>query len=136
FRMKNYDRVSGGMSGEGSQEIGDLLERWGGGEEDALGRLLTLVYPELRRVARQHLGRARAGHTLESAALANEVFVKLVRAGSIRCESRLHFLALCTQMIRRILVDYARSRGYAKRGGNAQIVELDEALIGAQARGV
>jgi RNA polymerase sigma-70 factor, ECF subfamily len=93
------------------------------------------VYPELRRIARQHLGRRAPGHTLESAALANEAYLKLTRAGGIRCESRVHFLALCSQIIRRILVDHARKRGYAKRGGDAVRVPLDEVLVGARARG-
>jgi RNA polymerase sigma-70 factor (ECF subfamily) len=97
---------------------------------------MALLYPELRRIARQHLGRRHAGQTLESAAVANEAYLKLVRAGGIRCESRLHFLALCSQIIRRVLVDHARRRGYAKRGGNAMRVPLDEALAGAQERGI
>src|SRR6185369_18034746 len=80
--------------------------------------------------------RRRAGESLESAALANEAYLKLVRAGGIRCENRVHFLALCSQIIRRILVDHARQRGYAKHGGNAERVPLDEALLGAQARGI
>jgi len=90
-----------------------------------------MVYPELRRIARQHLDRRRPGDTLESAALANEAYIKLVRAGGIRCENRVHVLALCSQVIRRILVDHARSRGYAKRGGHADRVPLDEVLLGA-----
>ena len=97
---------------------------------------MSCVYPELRRIARQHLGRRPAGHTLESAALANEAYLKLTRAGGIRCENRVHFLALCSQIIRRILVDHARGRGYAKRGGNAVRVPLDDVLLGAQARGI
>ena len=103
---------------------------------EALRSLMPVIYPELRRIARQHLGRCAAGHTLESAALANEAYLKLLRAGGIRCESRVHFLALCSQIIRRILVDHARKRGYTKRGGNAERVPLDEALLGAQARGI
>src|ERR1700730_12397030 len=98
--------------------------------------LMSAVYPELRRIARRHLGRRQAGQTLESAALANEAYLKLIRAGGIRCENRVHFLALCSQIIRRILVDYARNRGYAKRGGDAERVPLDDALLGAQARGI
>jgi RNA polymerase sigma factor (TIGR02999 family) len=97
---------------------------------------MPLVYPEVRRIARQHLSRRQPGHTLESAALANEAYLKLVRAGSVHCESRVHFLALCSQIIRRILVDHARSRGYDKRGGNAEHVPLDDVLLGAEARGV
>jgi RNA polymerase sigma-70 factor (ECF subfamily) len=69
---------------------------------------------------------------LESAALANEAYLKLVRAGGARCENRVHFLALCSQIIRRILVDHARNRGYAKRGGGAVQIPLDEIVVGAE----
>jgi RNA polymerase sigma-70 factor (ECF subfamily) len=124
------------MAGEGSRDISGLIAAWGRGDEEALSRLMPVVYPELRRIARQHLGRRPDGHTLESAALANEAYLKLIRAGGIRCESRIHFLALCSQIIRRILVDHARSRGYAKRGGNAVRVPLDDVLLGARARGI
>jgi len=113
-----------------------MLAAWNGGDSDALDRLIDLVYPELRRIARQHLERRRAGETLESAALANEAYLKLVRAGGIRCENRTHFLALCAQIMRRILVDHARRRGFAKRGGNALRVPLDEVLLVAEARGI
>jgi RNA polymerase sigma-70 factor (ECF subfamily) len=112
-----------------SRDISGLIAAWGEGDERALGRLMSVVYPELRRIARRHLGRNPAGQTLESAALANEAYLKLVRAGGIHCENRLHFLALCSQIIRRILVDHARRRGYAKRGGNAARVPLDDALL-------
>ncbi len=126
----------GGMTAGDSRDISGLIAAWGNGDERALSSLMPLVYPELRRIARQQLARRQAGHTLESAALANEAYLKLVRAGSVRCESRVHFLALCSQIIRRILVDHARGRGYAKRGGNAEHVPLDDALLGAQTRGI
>ena len=80
--------------------------------------------------------RRRAGESLESAALANEAYLELVRAGGIRCENRVHFLALCSQIIRRTLVDHARRRGFAKRGGDVLRVPLDEVLLTAQARGI
>jgi RNA polymerase sigma-70 factor (ECF subfamily) len=121
---------------EGPGEISGLIAAWSGGDEAALARLMSLLYPELRRIARQHLGRRHDGQTLESAAVANEAYLKLVRAGGIRCENRVHFLALCSQIIRRILVDHARRRGFAKRGGNAIRVPLDEALQGAEERGI
>jgi RNA polymerase sigma-70 factor (ECF subfamily) len=129
-------RIGTVMTVEGERDISELIAAWGSGDEDALGRLMPVVYPELRRIARQHLGRQQAGQTLESAALANEAYLKLARAGGIRCENRLHFLALCSQIIRRVLVDHARSRGYAKRGGNAVRVPLDDVLLGARARGI
>jgi len=117
-------------------DISGLIAAWGDGDEHALPRLISAVYPDLRRIARQHLARRQPGNTLESAALANETYLKLVRAGGIRCENRVHFLALCSQIIRRILVDHARNRGYAKRGGDAVCVGLDDVLLAAPARGV
>jgi RNA polymerase sigma-70 factor (ECF subfamily) len=120
---------------QGSQDITRLLTAWGDGEADALSGLMPMVYPELRRIARKHLARGVPGHTLESAALVNEAYLKLIRAHGVHCENRLQFFALCAQIIRRILVDHARNRRYAKRGGGAAQVPLDEELIGAPARG-
>jgi RNA polymerase sigma factor (TIGR02999 family) len=117
-------------------DITRLLAAWNDGDAGALDRLIDLLYPELRRIARRHLRRRRAGESLESAALADEAYLKLVRAGGIRCENRAHFLALCAQIMRRILVDHARRRGYLKRGGRALHVALDEALLAARARGI
>ena len=82
------------------------------------------------------MGRLHDGQTLESAALANEAYLKLVRAGGIRCENRAHFLALCSQIIRRILVDHARRRNFAKRGGDVLNIPIDQVLLAAQARGI
>jgi RNA polymerase sigma-70 factor (ECF subfamily) len=82
------------------------------------------------------MARCHPGHTLESAALANEAYLKLVRAGGVQCENRVHFLALCSQIVRRILVDHARTRGSAKRGGSAVRISLDEAVTAAKARQV
>jgi RNA polymerase sigma-70 factor (ECF subfamily) len=124
------------MTVDGPRDISGLIAAWGKGDEQARGSLVSLVYPELRRIARRHLGRRQPGHSLESAALANEAYLKLIRAGGVRCENRVHFLALCSQIIRRILVDHARKRGYAKRGGNAVRVPLDDVLAGARARGI
>lgn len=116
-------------------DITAMLAAWNGGSKDALDRLMSVVYPEFRRIARQYLGR-RTGESLESAALANEVYLKLIRAGTIQCENRTHFLALCAQMIRRILVDHARRRRSAKRGGDAAQVPLDEVLLQVEACGI
>jgi RNA polymerase sigma factor (TIGR02999 family) len=113
-----------------------LISAWGDGDEQALGNLLPLLYPELRRIARLHMRRRPPGHTLESAALANEAYLKLTRTGGIRCENRVHFLAVCSQIIRRILLDHARNHGYAKRGGQAIRIPLDEALLGMRDRGI
>ncbi len=124
------------MSRERPSDIGTLLAAWSGGDAQALPRLMSAVYPELRRIARQHLGGQRDSHTLESAALANEAYLKLIRAGGIPCESRAHFLALCSQVFRRILVDHARRRRSAKRGGRADRVPLDDVLLGVETRGI
>jgi RNA polymerase sigma-70 factor (ECF subfamily) len=120
------------MPVESSQDITGMVMAWGNGDEDALSRLMPLVYPELRRVARKHLARGVTGQTLESAALVKEAYLKLIRAPGLRCENRLQFFALCAQIIRHILVDHARKRRYAKRGGGAVQIPLDEALIGAR----
>src|SRR5690242_853271 len=117
-------------------DITGLLSAWGNGDEQALNQLIPAVYPELRRIARHHLGRASRDHSLESAAVANEAYLKLFRARGIECESRAQSFALCAQIIRRILVDHARRRGYAKRGGYAVHVQLDEALLGTRAKGI
>lgn len=117
-------------------DITALLAAWKGGDTDALDCLTDLVYPELRQIARRNLQRRRAGDSLDSAALANEAYLKLAHAGGIGCESRSHFLALCSQIMRRILVDHARHRGFAKRGGRALHVPLDEILLVAETQGI
>ncbi len=124
------------MANRSSTDITGMLAAWSAGDRDALDRLTEIVYPKLRRIAHQLLDHRGAGESLESAALANEVYLKLVHAGGIRCEDRAHFLALCSQMMRRILVDHARRRGFAKRGGNAPRVPLDEVLLEARAHGI
>lgn len=91
------------MTDRDQHDITGMLAAWNEGDANALDRLIDLVYPELRRIARRHLELRRPGESLESAALANEAYLKLLRAGGIRCENRAHFLALCSQIIRRIL---------------------------------
>jgi RNA polymerase sigma factor (TIGR02999 family) len=122
--------------GPETHNITGLLANWASGDEVALKNLISMVYPEMRRIARQHLRRGTGDHTLQSAALANEAYLKLIRTRGIQCENRVHFFALCAQIIRRILVDHARERGRAKRGGHAIQISLDEALIGTRVRGV
>ena len=113
-----------------------MLAAWNDGKAVALDRLIDQMYPDMRRIARQHLERRRPGGTLESAALANEAYLKLQRSGGIPCNGRAHFLALCSQIIRRILVDHARQRRFAKRGGEVIHVSLDEVLLASESRGV
>ena len=124
------------MTEKGHHDITGMLAAWNDGSAEALDRVIDVIYPELRRIARKHLARRKTGESLESAALANEAYLKLLHSGGIRCENRTHFLALCSQMIRRILIDHARNRGFAKRGGDAQRVPLDQVLVSAQARGI
>jgi len=124
------------MAAENAEDITRLLAAWSDGDEEALTHLIAVVYPEIRRIGRRYLSRCAPCETFESAALANEAYLKLIRARGIRCENRLQFFALCAQIIRRFLVDHARERRYAKRGGEAVRVPFDEALIGTRALGV
>jgi RNA polymerase sigma factor (TIGR02999 family) len=124
------------MTTERPEEISGLLAAWSGGDGGALAQLIPLVYPELRRIARQYLRRRSPDQTLESAALANEAYLRLIRSRGIQCDNRAHFFALCAQMIRRILVDHARKRRFAKHGGDAVLVPLEEAILGTRAKGI
>jgi RNA polymerase sigma factor (TIGR02999 family) len=124
------------MPPESPHDISGLLEAWSTGDQEALNVLVSVTYPEMRRIARQHLRHRAPDHTLESAALVNETYLKLIRARGIHCERRAHFFALCAQIIRRILVNHARHGGCAKRGGDVVRVPLTEALLGTRARGV
>jgi RNA polymerase sigma-70 factor (ECF subfamily) len=121
----------------GSRQPPDItakLVAWSKGDEQALTDVVPLVYDDLRQIARRHLGRSPA-LSVQSGSLAHEAYLKLVNARGIRCNNRAHFFALCSQMIRRILVDHARKHGAAKRGQGLQ-VPLDEVLLGSRARGV
>jgi len=120
----------------GGGELTAMLDAWKDGDQGALDRLVVLVYPELRRLARRQLARRRPGNSLESAGLANEVYLRLVRAGGVACENRAHFLALCAQVMRRVVVDYARARASTKRGGGVTRVSIEETLLPAPGRGV
>jgi len=124
------------MTVQDPQDISGLLAAWSLGDPEALKKLVSAVYPEMRRIARQHLGHPAPDQTLQSADLANEAYLRLIRARGIQCENRVHFFALCAQIIRRVLVDHARKHRYAKRGGDAVQILLDDALLGARDRGV
>lgn len=116
------------MGVEGGQDVSRLLAAWSGGDGHALDDLISIVYPEIRKIARRQLNR-KSPQTLESAALANEAYLRLARARGICCEDRLRFFALCGQIIRRLIGEYARRQRYQKRGGNAARISLDEAAI-------
>lgn len=109
-------------------EVTGLLRAWSDGDERALERLLPLVEAELRRLARTYMARERRGHTLQTTALVNEAFMRLIDASRVSWQDRAHFLGISARLMRRVLVDHARSRGYYKRGGGAQKVSLDEAM--------
>ncbi len=113
------------MSAGSEEDITALLAAWGNGDSAALSHIISVIYPELRRLARLHLTQ-QTDQTLESAAVANEAYLKLLRAHRIQCESRAHFLALCAQVTRQVIADYARGVHSAKRGGDAVRVPLDE----------
>src|SRR6266851_933647 len=95
----------------------------------ALDRLLPLVHGELRRLAGRHMRHERAGHTLQASALVNEAYLRLIEVKQVQWQNRAHFFAMAARLMRRILVDAARSRGYQKRGGGAPLLSLDEALV-------
>lgn len=109
------------------EEVSRLLADWSNGNETARDELVPLVYDELHRIARRHMARERDGHSLQATVLVNEVYLRLVDQQKVDWQNRAHFFALASRMMRRILVDYARSRNYAKRGGSAIRVEFDEA---------
>ena len=111
------------------QEVTRLLLAWNEGDENALEKLVPLVYQELRRLAKRQMRREHSDHTLQTTALINEAYLRLVDLRNVHWQNRAHFFALCARLMRRILVDLARSRHYAKRGGGAQPVELDESLV-------
>ena len=110
-------------------QVTQLLIAWGKGDEVARDQLMSLVYEELHRLAHRYMKRESPGHTLQTSALVNEAFVRLVDQKNVQWQNRAHFFGIAAQMMRRILVDYARNRNYAKRGGGARKVSLDEALV-------
>lgn len=110
-------------------EITQLLAEWSDGNQSALDELYPLVYDELHRLARRYMSRERKGHTLQTTALINEAYVRLVDQKNVHWANRSHFFAISAQIMRRILIDHARRHAYAKRGGGAQQVSLEEAAI-------
>jgi RNA polymerase sigma factor (TIGR02999 family) len=116
-----------------SQPVSELLVRWRAGDREALEKLVPLVYKELREIAHYHLQRERPGHTLQSAALVHEAYLRLADQKPFEADNRAHFLAVASRLMRQILVDYARSHAAAKRGADLK-VELDAAYILPQER--
>jgi RNA polymerase sigma factor (TIGR02999 family) len=117
-------------------QITELLAEWREGNQSALDELYPLVYDELHRLARRYMSRERKGHTLQTTALINEAYVRMVDQKNVNWANRSHFFAISAQIMRRILIDHARRHAYAKRGGGAQQVSLEEvaALVPEQGR--
>ena len=111
------------------EEVTGLLQAWSGGDQGALEKLMPLVYAELHRLAKRYMGREHVGRTLQTSALVNEAYLRLVDAHGVRWQNRAHFFAVSAQIMRRILVDFARARQNLKRGGGARQVTLDEGLV-------
>jgi len=110
-----------------SPDVTALLLAWRAGDEDALGRIVPLVQEELRQIARRCLRNERADHSLQATALVNEAYLRLIDARRVNWQNRTHFLAMSARLMRRVLVDYARTKGADKRGGNMVRVTLSEA---------
>jgi RNA polymerase sigma factor (TIGR02999 family) len=123
------------MTTPAPQEVTQLLLAWSDGDQAALEKLTSLVYGELHRLAKRYMGRERTGHTLQTSALVNEAYLQLINAKEVRWQNRAHFFAVSAQIMRRILVDFARERAQLKRGGGAQQVSLEEAMVVSPERG-
>lgn len=117
------------MDSSAPADVTQLLIAWSHGDQVARERLMSVVYEELHRLARRYMRNESPGHTLQTSALVNEAFIRLVDQRNVHWQNRSHFFGIAAQMMRRILVDYARSRNFAKRGGGAVKLSLEEGLI-------
>jgi RNA polymerase sigma factor (TIGR02999 family) len=122
--MGNLDEVAP----VSSHEVTRLLQAWGSGDESALERLMPFVYNELHRLAHRYMAGEQPGQTLQTTALVHEVYLRLVDVDNVGWQNRAHFYAICARLMRRILIDFARSRNYQKRGGQFPHIELEEAV--------
>ena len=118
-----------------THRVTGLLLSWGAGDESALSQLVPLVLAQLRRLARRHMRTQRHGHVLQTTALVNEAYVRLVDLSRVRWQDRAHFLAMASRLMRRVLVDVARANASMKRGGGTVLVPLDEAATVADEPG-
>ena len=117
------------MKTTSSSEVSQLLIAWGDGDEEALKSLIPLVYQELHRLAARYMRKESPGHTLQTSALVNEAYLKLVDQKNVRWQNRAHFFGVAAQLMRRILVDHARTHARVKRGAGDQKLSLDETAI-------
>jgi len=122
------------MTTPAPKEVTQLLIAWSDGDQGALEKLVPLVYGELRRIARRYMEREPADHTLQTTALVNEAYLRLIEQKGMKWQNRAHFFAISAQLMRRILVSMARARHANKRGGDARQVSLDEALVISEER--
>jgi RNA polymerase sigma factor (TIGR02999 family) len=116
-------------------EVTQLLVEWSNGNQAALEKLMPLVYEELRRLAHGYMGHERPGHTLQTSGLVNEAYLRLIDQSRVQWQNRSHFFGIAAQMMRRVLVDYARTRQYAKHGGGAHRVSFDDVKVFSPERG-
>jgi len=117
------------MAGASSNEVTQLLEDWSSGKREALDKLTPLVYEELRRLAHRYMNREQPGNTLQTTALVNEAYLRLVKRKNVRWQNRAHFFAVAAQVMRHILIDHAREHHYAKRGGDARKISLGQVAL-------
>ena len=117
------------------QEVSQLLVEWRNGDQQALDRLMPLVYDELRRIAGRYMKRERSEHTLQTTALVNEAYLRMVDQKNVDWQNRAHFFAVAASVMRHLLVDHARARGRARRGADPQQVSLDEAALISEQKG-
>lgn len=121
------------MRSTSTHEITGLLRAWSAGDENSFEPLVSLVYAELRRVAHHYMLRERAGHTLQTTALVHEMYLRLVDVKRVEWQDRAHFMAMCARLMRRVLVDFARSKQLKKRGAGKATISLEEANVVAPA---
>src|SRR5260370_30520622 len=122
------------MRQRSTHEVTELLIEWRNGDKAALDKLMQLIYDELRRLAHHYMSREHPGHTLQTTAVVNEAYLRLINRQRVRWQNRAHFFAIAAHLMRSILVDHARSHAYAKRGGGARKIALHEAMIISQER--
>src|SRR5437667_1252266 len=117
-----------------THEVTQLLIEWSNGDKAALDKLMPLIYDELRRLAHHYMSREHPGHTLQTTAVVNEAYLRLINRKRVHWQNRAHFFAIAAPVMRHILVDHARSHAYAKRGGGTRTISLDEAMLVSQER--
>jgi RNA polymerase sigma factor (TIGR02999 family) len=117
------------MGPPSSRDITGILQAWGRGDNEALQKLVPMVYEDLHAAARRYMAHERPGHTLQTTALIHETYLRLVDVRQVKWQNRAHFFAMCAQLMRRILIDFARSRNYKKRGGAVPRLDFDKALL-------